>query len=142
MKGIIYKYTNILNNKVYIGQTRQSMQQRAGTNGRGYDKQYRFGRAIRKYGWENFVGEVLEEVISDDIRDLQQKLNSLERFYIQKYDSHNNGYNQDLGGSSKIVSDATRKKLSECNKGKTHSEAVRNKISQKLKERKKSSTKN
>ena len=50
MRGYIYCYTNILNNKKYIGQTRYTIEQRAGVNGKHYGSQYKFGKAINKYG--------------------------------------------------------------------------------------------
>ena len=48
---IIYKATNIINNKVYIGQTMRSLSQRAcGSAGIGYRHSFHFYAAIQKYG--------------------------------------------------------------------------------------------
>lgn len=60
MKGTIYKYTSP-SGKVYIGQTVNSQEQRA-KKGEGYKGCPAFYRAIQKYGFENFLYEVLEEV--------------------------------------------------------------------------------
>ena len=46
----IYKHTNIINNKVYIGQTCQIPQYRCGKNGNGYKGNLRFWSAIQSYG--------------------------------------------------------------------------------------------
>ena len=53
-------------------------------------------RAIRKYGVENFIFEVIEEC---KIEELNQK----EEYWIKKYDTFFNGYNQTLGGDSSSI---------------------------------------
>ena len=63
MKGIIYKYTNQVNNKVYIGQTineykRKYAHKHALNSWRSY-----FHNAIKKYGYDKFVYEILEEIV-------------------------------------------------------------------------------
>lgn len=90
MKGYIYKITNKVNNKVYIGQTRYTVEFRWRQHIHKKDKTY-FHNAIHKYGIENFIIEVLEECPIN-------QLNSREIFYIAKYDSFNNGYNLTIGG--------------------------------------------
>ena len=103
----IYKYTNIINKKVYIGQTRQLLEKRAKYNGSGYQNCVHFYAAIQKYGWESFVPEILEEVD-------ENKADEREQYYIQLYDSINNGYNIDLGGHiEKHRSITTKQKISE-----------------------------
>ena len=90
MKGIIYKITNNINNKVYIGQTRYTLEFRWRQHWNKKDNTY-FHNALHKYGKDAFTIEILEEC---DYKDL----NSKEIFYIAKYDSFNNGYNLTLGG--------------------------------------------
>ena len=101
-KGIIYVYFNRAKyekegiEKYYVGQTIGTMEQRSGKNGKGYGAldencDYKFARAIRKWGWDAFEGRVLEEVYEDD-------LDELEMFYIEQFDSYKNGYNETLGG--------------------------------------------
>lgn len=90
MKGIIYKITNKVNGKSYIGQTRYTIEFRWKQHQHKKDSTY-FHNAIHKYGIENFSIEILEEC---DIKDL----NSREIFYIAKYDTFNNGYNLTIGG--------------------------------------------
>lgn len=94
----IYKITNLINNKNYIGQSvnvktrwRNHIRISKDKDNRGYN--YPLYCAFRKYGIENFDFEILEEVIPDN-------LDEKEIYYIKKYDSFNNGYNQTSGGSS------------------------------------------
>ena len=101
-KGIIYVYFNRAKyekegvEKYYVGQTIETMERRAGKDGKGYgifDEtcNSKFARSIRKWGWNAFEGRVLEEVDEED-------LNELEKFYIECFDSYKNGYNTTLGG--------------------------------------------
>lgn len=90
MKGIIYKITNKVNGKSYIGQTRYTIEFRWKQHQHKKDNTY-FHNAIHKYGIENFSIEVLEECNIED-------LNSREIYYIAKYDTFNNGYNLTIGG--------------------------------------------
>lgn len=133
MKGYVYCYTNKINGKKYVGQTINEIAARARKNGSGYGKQFKFGKAIAKYGWNNFEVEVLEIVFAENQKDLQERLNILERKYIAEFDSYYNGYNADLGGSCKIVSEETKQKLREKNLGKKHPEETKEKISNALK---------
>ena len=96
MVGFIYKVNKLINGKIYIGQTRQSVQVRW--------EQHRFSpyvchfhQAIKKYGHKNFK---IEELCCLDLeeRELAKRLNELEIEYIEKFDSYNNGYNSTKGG--------------------------------------------
>lgn len=92
--GYIYKIINIINNKVYIGQTKQSIEQRFcqhKSHARNNRNNHKLGNAIRKYGDENFIIEKIEECNYND-------LNDRERYWIKKYNSIENGYNSTLGG--------------------------------------------
>ena len=83
------------------------------------------GKAIKEHTVQNFVFEILEECSKEE-------LNDREIFWISHFNSlHPNGYNKTSGGSSiMIVSDETRKKISEANKGRPLSEATKKKISE------------
>lgn len=90
--GYIYKITNKINNKSYIGQTITPIKVRmykhyshAKTATSGIDF------AIQKYGKENFIIEQLCECNNEC-------LNDQERYYIHYYDTYNNGYNLTIGG--------------------------------------------
>jgi len=99
--GLIYKITNLINNKIYIGQTVRSLQDRfrghinqAESNKKSKDKMV-LCRAIQKYGKDNFIIEEIDKASS------QEELNDLEIYYICKYDSlakNGKGYNIAKGG--------------------------------------------
>lgn len=119
--GIIYKITNLLNGKVYVGQTVQKLRKRFNQHkhgtGEGIDQ------AIKKYGIENFKIEPIEVCPCE-------MLNEREMFWISHYDCiAPNGYNLTSGGDSDFtVSDETREKLRVAGEGKTLSEETRAKI--------------
>lgn len=92
MEGFIYKVTNKVNGKSYIGQTRNTVEFRWRQHYKAKDNKY-FHRAIQKYGKENF------EIITLEKCEVE-KLNDREIFYINKYDTFNNGYNLTKGDST------------------------------------------
>ena len=100
MQGVIYKYTNKVNGKVYIGQTvhenLRKNEHKCHAKTRKHT-QSAFYNAIDKYGWDNFDYEVLERIEASTLEELKSKLNPLEIKYIQEYDSCNHGYNNTLG---------------------------------------------
>ena len=105
--GKIYKITNKINGKSYIGQTQRPMRTRflRHINDSKYDNYY-FHRAIQKYGIENFCVEILEDNIPKD------KINEREIYWIAHYhtyikDPDCNGYNMTRGGENLV--DAIRK---------------------------------
>lgn len=115
---IIYKYTNKINQKVYIGQTCQTLRERAGKNGYRYKHCLHFYAAICKYGWENFEPEILEYIADQSIADER------EIYYIKQYDSITSGYNIDRGGhKEKCRSEVTKEKISEALKSKNNNRA-------------------
>lgn len=93
IKGIVYKVTSP-SNKIYIGITITNLEERQRTHLRDVNKGSKrpFHNAIRKYGIENLVWEVI------DNENNFEKLKKLEINYIKFYDSFNKGYNQTLGG--------------------------------------------
>ena len=123
----IYKITNTINGKCYIGQSRdiesrwRAHKVRKGT--------YLYN-AFQKYGVENFTFEVLEECE-------KERLNELEKYYIKLYHSFGEGYNLCPGGNSDPEDfDAIRKeKLSKAAfgrkspmKGKHHTDDAKEKL--------------
>ena len=90
--GRIYGIINLVNGKIYVGQTTQSLKQRFGQHARA--KSY-IGNAIRKYGRENFVCEIIEECTT------LEELDERERFWIAEFDCiYPKGYNRTPGGDS------------------------------------------
>lgn len=108
--GIIYKIENMINHKVYIGQTSQErgFKDRYCRKGQGIERVYNsylyeqkhnryynihLFRAIEKYGFDAFV---VDEIF--DVALTECELNEKEMFYIKQFDSFYNGYNSTLGG--------------------------------------------
>lgn len=91
----IYKITNLVNGKVYVGQSTNIptrwRRHRAEVNNPNND--YPLYRAMRKYGLENFSFEIIEECS-------KELLDSRERYWIKTLDSYYNGYNQTSGGQA------------------------------------------
>ena len=94
--GRIYKITNTINGKIYIGQTVQCIRKR------WYDhvsqaksskyKSGHFQRAILKYGREAFKVELVEDNVPNHL------LDEREAYYITEFNSYLNGYNSTSGG--------------------------------------------
>jgi len=139
MIGYIYCYTNKINGKKYIGQTTQNIELRAGKDGHGYDTRFKFGKAIKKYGWDKFEVTILEKIESEDILELYNKLNELEIYYIKFFDTFKYGYNSNEGGggNTREVTQSTKEKISKTlksmNLGRTMYEDTLLKQSQSLK---------
>jgi group I intron endonuclease len=116
---LIYKVTNQINQKSYVGKTELSFNIRKNNHlsdtRRGCE--FAFHRALRKYGEENFVWEIVEDGIED-----KTLLDDKERHYIALYESFGpKGYNMSEGGEGQtgwVPSDKTRAKWSEQRKGK------------------------
>ena len=88
----IYKITNIINNKLYIGQTINPVKDRFKRHINDAFKENplntHFARAIRKYGKENFIWEIIDTANSEE------ELKLKEQYWIRYYDAINNGYNE------------------------------------------------
>jgi group I intron endonuclease len=130
--GIIYKATGP-GGKVYVGQTTKTLKRRK----RGHafrtkkgDRRSDFHIALLESGFDSFVWEEIDRA------DSQEELDRKEREWIAHYkaDDPAHGYNQQGGGVYHSVSEKTRRKISESNKGKHsdkhHTEETRRKISE------------
>lgn len=89
----VYKHTNTLNGKVYIGITSQQPEKRW-KNGYGYEGNEYFYRAIQKYGWDSFEHEIIVDGLT------KKQACAIEIELIKAYDSTNSdkGYNFSSGG--------------------------------------------
>ena len=118
----IYKITNLVNNKVYIGQSvdikeRWSEHRRA-LNLNKHSSQH-FQRSWNKYGFANFVFEIIEECE-------KEKLTEREQFWIDYYGGINSEqlYNYRDAGSSGTFSEEVKQKLSLSHLGKRKGEPI------------------
>jgi hypothetical protein len=102
MTGYIYKITNNINDKVYIGLATTTIEERFATHKKDAFKVVNEKRplysAMRKYGVEHFFIELIEEC---DINILADR----EVYWIAHYNSYHNGYNATLGGDGKPLYD-------------------------------------
>lgn len=94
--GYIYKVTNKVNGKMYIGQTTRTIEQRwkqhvySSFSDSTFDKGP-FHLAIKKYGVEAFIVEQVEKCRDED-------LNSRETYWIRHFNTLDSGYNITIGG--------------------------------------------
>ena len=95
----VYSHKNKINNKIYIGITKQNVYNRWKGQGKGYSQSPRFWNAIQKYGWDNFEHNILFENLT------QKEASQKEKELIKKYNSTNEnfGYNMTSGGEKHYV---------------------------------------
>ena len=125
--GIIYGWYNTLTDMWYIGQTIDEKRRFKTHIDYAINKKdnNRFHNALRKYGLENWVYCVLEDNV------IRTNLNMKETDWIEYYDSFYSGYNMTTGGDTNvIISEETRRRLSESHKGIYLSEEVKQKLSE------------
>ena len=99
----IYKATSKTTGKIYIGLSTQTLEKRISQHNShafGLQSEYHFHRAIRKYGVDDFVYEIIEDNIND-IEYLKQR----EQYWIKQYNSYYEGYNSTLGGEGNCKRD-------------------------------------
>lgn len=78
----------LVTGKWYIGQTMKQLSVRRNHHVRSSERcNYKFYRAIRKYGVENFVIEEIMWVEAPNKQSLKRKLDFLERHFIARYDT-------------------------------------------------------
>ena len=121
----LYKHTSP-SGKVYIGITSQTNLNRRWDGGRGYKGNHYFYRAIQKYGWDAFRHDVLS------VYQTRDEACAAEREMIAKYKSQDpaHGYNISPGGDHAEHTSDSKRKISQAQKGRRHSEATIRKISE------------
>lgn len=108
----IYKITNKINGKSYIGQTSQKVEDRWNEHKRGKtSKNSPLKRAIEKYGWDNFTKEVIDT--AETFEEAAEK----EIYWIEYYKTcilvhgKNCGYNLSRGGEGVFVITPEQEKI-------------------------------
>lgn len=106
---IIYKITNLVNFKVYIGKTKRTIEERFEEHilEVKYGINRTFHNSIRKHGKKNFKIEKIFKCKSEN------QLNKMEIFFISKYKSDNIdfGYNMTKGGEGGLANEEVREKI-------------------------------
>lgn len=130
---IIYKITNLINNKIYIGQTTKTAECRFDRHWKERNCFDRYlHKALRKYNKNDFKIEVLASA------KCKKDLDFLEIYFIKYYNSNNCeiGYNLTLGGEGGLRSPEAIEKGAKKLRGKKRPKSVCKKISKGLKGRK------
>lgn len=128
---IIYVITNKITGKKYVGQTTKDTYDDRWNEHRYPCKACKslIGKAVRKYGKENFSIEVIDNAITTD------ELNKKEIYWIKELNTVSpKGYNISYGGMNSMSNPKTRKQVSESLKGKYvgwhHTEETKKKMSE------------
>lgn len=92
----VYQHKNLINGKRYIGITNDPARRWSGS-GKRYKATPRFWQAIKKYGWDGFEHEILEDGLTT------QEAMDRERYYIELYKTQDpdHGYNILPGGDTR-----------------------------------------
>jgi group I intron endonuclease len=129
LNGIIYKVTNKVNNKIYIGQTIYSLYKRKIKHislANSLNIKTHFHKAINKYGKDNFIWQTLCNCKT------KCELDEKEIYYIKHYNTYKDGYNMTLGGEGtigRVCKESTKIKISKACVGRKISEETKKKIS-------------
>lgn len=109
---IVYKITNLVNGKAYVGQTTQKLKNRWSYHKGPRSRCMAMKAAIDKYGVENFK---IEELF---VASSKEELNVKEIEFIEIHNTlAPNGYNLKTGGANAVYSEESRKKMSKASKG-------------------------
>ena len=131
---IIYCIKNTINNKEYIGLTTRPLEYRWKQHIRESNKEGSWewntplGNAIKKYGKDSFQVFVLEECSSET----EMKNREIDLIRERKSLASETGYNLSLGGDGRLgykLSEETKRKIGEGNKGKIMSNEAKEKMS-------------
>lgn len=124
----------MINDKIYIGQTINSLEHRRKQHYREAKNRNRksvyFHNALNKYGFENFIFEQIDTASTLD------ELDKKEQYWIKYYNSMNKmfGYNLDSGGhKGGVKSESTKKKIGESTKIKWENPLIAEKMRDGLK---------
>ena len=115
--SFIYKITNLINNKIYIGLTTRTVENRWKEHCRHNSQM--IDKAIEEFGKENFLFFSIEECE-------EEILYEREKYWIAYYNSFNNGYNNTLGGrdNNYVMTDKVNLVLQFWNQGLTVNKIV------------------
>lgn len=127
IEGIIYKYTSP-SGKSYIGQTMYEDKRKSNHRRKTPTTNTYFGRALAKYGYDNFKYEVMFKIYSIDKNKVIEMLNYMEVYFINKFKTFTTGYNSTSGGYVTTMSEEVKLKISNSLKGQVFSEERKRKF--------------
>lgn len=125
MSFYIYTIHNILNNKIYVGKSKNPKKRWQKhlkvASGKRQKEKFYIHRAITKDGADNFVFSIIQKF------ETEQDGNLAETYWIKYFNSRNIkfGYNLTAGGegvSGRVMSEATKQKIREKSTGRKHTE--------------------
>lgn len=133
--GYIYKITNKITNLSYIGCTTRTIKWRFNKHAESYGENcsYLLKKDMRTLGRDSFFVDELEKINAENKDQLLNKLYERERYFIKKFDTYNNGYNQSIGGlglKGYKQSQEQKEKLRIANTGKRRTDDVKKKLSE------------
>jgi group I intron endonuclease len=128
MAGIIYAYRNRINGKHYVGQT-TAPRRRHSRHLSGKSGSRVFNAAVRKYGPEAFIYEVLVADVPDE------DLNNWEQYFIWLMGAFGHGYNLTPGGGSRSTEQNARASESTRTRHQRMTQEQRESISEKCRQR-------
>lgn len=116
---VIYKTTNLINGKIYIGKDVRNLNCYLGSG-------KLLKKAIEKYGKNNFVKEIIE--VCDNLIELSER----EKYWIKELNSIKNGYNLTEGGTGgdTFTNNSNKEEIRDKLKKRKHTEVTKRKISE------------
>ena len=121
----IYKATSKTTGKSYIGFDSNWPNRKSVHKSNIKHKDYKFYRALKKYGWDDFEWSLVYQSTDRD-----HTLNEMESYFIKQYDTFTNGYNMTVGGDGSVLSEEIIERIRKANIGKKLSEETKEKLRQ------------
>jgi group I intron endonuclease len=119
----IYGLRNKVNGKWYVGQSINVEERWKDYKRLKCKKQRKLYAALLKYGYDNFETVLIENCEKD-----YNALNARETYWIQEYNSVNEGYNITFGGGNRKLTDETKRKIGEKSRNRKHTKEAIEKI--------------
>jgi len=125
----IYLVENLINHKRYVGFT-TNFEARVSAHKKLSGRKYYLHRAMKKYGGENFKFEVIYQS-----KDVDHCLKVMEPYFIEKFNTYNDGYNLTLGGEGAVgldVPEHTRIAVGNANRKRNWTEKSKKQLRQRM----------
>jgi hypothetical protein len=114
-RGCVYEIRNKVDGKRYIGRTAKELYKRIYEHKANMKREryqsLKLYQALNEYGFDQFIVSILEEVESEDKKDLIYQLDYFESLYIDLFNSIEYGYNSTTGGTYYKYDERTKEKM-------------------------------